>query len=377
MSGSLARRYGEELSLDSVMSRRVTSLLTSFEFGHLVWIKTPLSYVQRLGENRNASALVMRMGTNLTQTSASTAKKSNRSTNKEWKKLIAEYQQPHVGKAVWQIVNTLVPIAAILGGVVFPQGHLPVALHPTGTLGWSFPCSCLHHLPRLRTRFVFQIKRANSIVGFITGMLTFTPYRQWSWEHARHHATNGDLDRRGIGDIWTLTVEEYVSGSRRLKLSYRFIRNPIILFVFGPLVLFIILQRFTGSQSKGSVRRSVYIMNATLVVWCVGMSMIFGFLPWLVIQLTMMSIASLFGLWLFYVQHQFEDTYWATSEDWDYTTAAMAGSSYYNLPRVLQWFSGNIGYHHIHHLNPKIPNYNLERCHSPIRFSKTHRIALL
>ena len=316
-----------------------------------------------LGENRNASALVMRMGTNLTQTSASTAKKSNRSTNKEWKKLIAEYQQPHVGKAVWQIVNTLVPIAAIWVSLYFLKDISLWLCIPPALLGGLFLVRAFIIFHDCGHGSFFKSKRANSIVGFITGMLTFTPYRQWSWEHARHHATNGDLDRRGIGDIWTLTVEEYVSGSRRLKLSYRFIRNPIILFVFGPLVLFIILQRFTGSQSKGNVRRSVYIMNATLVVWCVGMSMIFGFLPWLVIQLTMMSIASLFGLWLFYVQHQFEDTYWATSEDWDYTTAAMAGSSYYNLPRVLQWFSGNIGYHHIHHLNPKIPNYNLERCH--------------
>ena len=316
-----------------------------------------------LGKNRNASALVMRMGTNLTQTSASTAKKSNRSTNKEWKKLIAEYQQPHVGKAVWQIVNTLVPIAAIWVALYFLKDISLWLCIPPALLGGLFLVRAFIIFHDCGHGSFFKSKRANSIVGFITGMLTFTPYRQWSWEHARHHATNGDLDRRGIGDIWTLTVEEYVSGSRRLQLSYRFIRNPIILFVFGPLVLFIILQRFTGSQSKGSVRRSVYIMNATLVVWCVGMSMIFGFLPWLVIQLTMMSIASLFGLWLFYVQHQFEDTYWATNEDWDYTTAAMAGSSYYNLPRILQWFSGNIGYHHIHHLNPKIPNYNLERCH--------------
>ena len=316
-----------------------------------------------LGGNRNASALVMRMGTNLTQTSASTAKKSNRSTNKEWKKLIAEYQQPHVGKAVWQIVNTLVPIAAIWVSLYFLKDISLWLCIPPALLGGLFLVRAFIIFHDCGHGSFFKSKRANSIVGCITGMLTFTPYRQWSWEHARHHATIGDLDRRGIGDIWTLTVEEYVSGSRRLQLSYRFIRNPIILFVFGPLVLFIILQRFTGSQSKGSVRRSVYIMNATLVVWCVGMSMIFGFFPWLVIQLTMMSIASLFGLWLIYVQHQFEDTYWATNEDWDYTTAAMAGSSYYNLPRILQWFSGNIGYHHIHHLNPKIPNYNLERCH--------------
>ena len=301
----------------------------------------------------------MEMGENLTKS----AQAAKRASTKEWKKLVAEYQQPHVGRAVWQIVNTLVPIAAIWVSVYFLKDISLWLTIPPALLGGLFLVRAFIIFHDCGHGSFFESKRANTAVGFITGMLTFTPYRQWSWEHARHHATNGDLDRRGIGDIWTLTVEEYVTSSRKLQLSYRFIRNPIILFVFGPLVLFIILQRFPNAKAKTREKRSVYIMNATLVGWCVGMSMIYGSLPWLVIQLTMMSIASLFGLWLFYVQHQFEDTYWAGSDEWDYTTAAMEGSSYYNLPRVLQWFSGNIGYHHIHHLNPQIPNYNLERCH--------------
>ena len=161
-----------------------------------------------LGGNRNASALVMRMGTNLTQTSASTAKKSNRSTNKEWKKLIAEYQQPHVGKAVWQIVNPLVPIAAIWVSLYFLKAISLWLCIPPALLGGLFLVRAFIIFHDCGHGSFFKSKRANSIVGFITGMLTFTPYHHWKWEHAMHHATNGDLDRRGIGDVWTLTVEE-------------------------------------------------------------------------------------------------------------------------------------------------------------------------
>ncbi len=282
---------------------------------------------------------------------------------REWKKLVAEFQTPHIGRAVWQLINTLVPILAIWVSIYFIKETSLLMCIPLAMLGGLFLVRAFIIFHDCGHGSFFKSKRANSIVGFITGMLTFTPYRQWSWEHARHHATNGDLDRRGIGDIWTLTVEEYVTSSKWMKFSYRFVRNPIILFVFAPLVLFVILQRLPNSKSKTKEKRSVYLMNATLVVWCVGMSMIYGFLAWLVIQTTMMAVASLFGLWLFYVQHQFEDTYWAAGKEWNYTSAAMEGSSFYNLPRILQWFSGNIGFHHIHHLNPLIPNYNLERCH--------------
>ena len=178
-----------------------------------------------------------------------------------------------------------------------------------------------------------------------------------------HHATNGDLDRRGIGDIWTLTVREYLSSSRMTRINYRFVRNPFVLFVFAPLFLFLVLERFPSSKAKPREKRSVHIMNFSLLIWCLTMSAIFGVLPFIVIQVTMMAVAGTCGIWLFYVQHQFEDTYWAQGEDWDFTAAAMEGSSYYKLPKIMQWFSGNIGFHHIHHLNAMIPNYNLERCH--------------
>ena len=288
---------------------------------------------------------------------------SSQLSPREWKKLVAKFQNPHVGRAVWQMINTLVPILTIWIALYFLKETSLLLCIPVAMLGGLFLVRAFIIFHDCGHGSFFKSKKANSAVGFVTGLLTFTPYRQWSWEHARHHATNGDLDRRGIGDIWTLTVEEYVQSSKWMKFSYRFIRNPVILFLFAPLVLFVILQRITNSKAKTREKRSVYIMNAALIVWCVGMSMLFGFVDWFVIQLTMMAVASGFGLWLFYVQHQFEDTYWATGKEWNYTAAAMEGSSFYNLPRILQWFSGNIGFHHIHHLNPQIPNYNLERCH--------------
>ena len=281
----------------------------------------------------------------------------------EWKELVAEFQKPDVGRATWQIVNTLGPIAAIWISLYFVKSI---------SLWLCIPLSMLAGLFLIRAFIIFhdcghgsffKTKRANNILGFITGMLTFTPYHHWKWEHAVHHATNGDLDKRGIGDIWTLTVQEYLASSRWVKISYRFLRNPFILFGLAPLFLFFVLERFPSKKCKPRERRSVYIMNLALLAWCSVMSAIFGFLPFLLIQVTMMAVAGTCGIWLFYVQHQFEDTYWAQGEDWDFTAAAMEGSSYYKLPRIMQWFSGNIGFHHIHHLNAMIPNYNLERCH--------------
>ncbi len=291
-----------------------------------------------------------------------TEKKTGQSV-KEWKKLVAEFQKPDPKRAILQILNTLGPILAIWIGLFLLQ---PISI-------WlCLPLAIVAGLFLIRAFIIFhdcghgsffKSKKANDVLGFITGLLTFTPYHHWKWEHAVHHATNGDLDKRGIGDIWTLTVEEYLTSSRWIKISYRFLRNPLVLFGIAPLFLFFVLERIPSSKCKPRERRSVYLMNLALLFWCVGMSLIFGFLPWLLFQAIMMGVAGGCGIWLFYVQHQFEDAYWAQGDNWDFTSAAMEGSSYYRLPKIMQWFSGNIGFHHIHHLNPKIPNYNLERCH--------------
>ncbi len=201
------------------------------------------------------------------------------------------------------------------------------------------------------------------LFGFVCGVLTFTPYYHWRWQHAIHHGTSGKLDKRGVGDIWTMTVQEYLESTRWKRFSYRFQRNPFVLFVVAPLYIFLIRQRFASSDANPQERYSVWWMNLALLVVVILMSWLFGFWTYLLLQLVAWMVAGASGIWLFYIQHQFEDAYWERDEQWDYTAAALQGSSYYQLPRILQWLSGNIGFHHIHHLSPSIPNYNLERCH--------------
>jgi omega-6 fatty acid desaturase (delta-12 desaturase) len=217
----------------------------------------------------------------------------------------------------------------------------------------------------------FKSKRANNAVGVAAGLLNLTPYRHWRWQHALHHGTAGDLDRRGSGDIWTLTVQEYLRGTRWKRFAYRLARNPIVLFVIAPLYIFAIHHRFAASSAPARERRSVRHTNWALLVLALTMSAVIGLKALLTIQLTVSAFAGAAGLWLFYVQHQFEGAYWARSDDWDYTAAALQGSSFYKLPRILQWFTGNIGFHHIHHLSPRIPNYHLQRCHEADPFFKT------
>lgn len=280
-----------------------------------------------------------------------------------WKKIVAQYQQPSRWRAGWQIVNSLVPYAALwyliyLCLMVSWWLALPLAVLAGGFLVRVF---IIHH--DCGHGSFFKSRKANDVWGFITGVLTFTPYQLWRWEHAIHHSASGDLDRRGAGSVWTLTVQEYLEASRWKRFAYRLARNPFVLFVVAPLFLFIIKQRFSSKAASGRERCSVYWTNLAILGMAAGLSLIFGFKAYLVIQLTMMLVAGSAGVWLFYVQHQFEGVYWRRHEQWDYLAAALHGSSFYKLPKILQWFSGNIGFHHIHHLSPRIPNYNLERCH--------------
>ena len=160
-----------------------------------------------------------------------------------------------------------------------------------------------------------------------------------------------------------MTVQEYLEASRWKKFSYRLARNPFILFIIAPLFLFVVIQRFPSPKASQRERHSVYAMDAALLALVVGLISIFGLKDFLLIQLIILMVAGGAGVWMFYVQHQFEDVYWERADNWSYTAAALQGSSFYKLPRILQWFTGNIGFHHIHHLSPRIPNYNLEKCH--------------
>jgi len=282
----------------------------------------------------------------------------------EWKEIVARYQEPSTWRAAWQIVDSLVPYALLWALMRWTLGiswwlTLPLAALAGGLLVRVFIIfhDCGHGS-------FFKARLANDITGFIAGVLTFTPYYHWRWEHALHHGTSGDLDRRGTGDIWTLTVQEYIESSRWKRCAYRLARNPIVLFVIAPVFLFVVRERFPSPQANLRERQSVWRMNFAVLAMAIVLSLIFGLKAYLLIQLTVTMTAGAAGVWMFYVQHQFEDAYWERGEAWDYTTAALQGSSFYKLPRVFQWFSGNIGFHHIHHLSPRIANYNLERCHN-------------
>jgi len=280
-----------------------------------------------------------------------------------WKEIVARYQKPSAWRGAWQIANTLVPYATL-----WYLMHLCLAVSwwlvvPLAVLAGGFLVRMfiIHH--DCGHGSFFKSRSANEVWGFITGVLTFTPYHHWRWEHAIHHSAAGDLDRRGTGDVWTLTVQEYLESSRWKRFAYRLARNPVILFVIAPLFLFIVKHRIPSLKASLRERLSVHWTNLALLLMAGGLSWVFGFKAYLLIQLIVLAVAGSAGVWLFYVQHQFEGVYWERAEQWDYATAALKGSSFYKLPKVLQWFSGNIGFHHIHHLSPRIPNYHLEKCH--------------
>src|SRR6266436_4304347 len=286
-----------------------------------------------------------------------------RSEAPAWKQVVAKYQQPSIWRSGWQGVNSLAPYAVLWYLMYLVQAISVWMALPLAVLAGAFLVRVFIIFHDCGHGSYFKSRKANEVVGFLTGLLTFTPFYQWRWDHAIHHATSGHLDKRGTGDLWTLTVEEYLASSRWRRFSYRLARNPIVLFVIAPLVVVLIKHRFPSSGANIRERNSVLWMNLALLGMAIGLSAIFGIVPYLIIQLTAMAVAGSAGFWLFYVQHQFEGVYWAREEQWDYVAAALKGSSFYKLPKILQWFSGNIGYHHIHHLSARIPNYNLERCH--------------
>jgi omega-6 fatty acid desaturase (delta-12 desaturase) len=219
----------------------------------------------------------------------------------------------------------------------------------------------------------FKSRRANRVLGFFTALLTFIPSYYWSHQHAKHHASAGDLDNRGSGDVWTLTVQEYLELPRRRRLWYRIYRNPLFFFGIGPAFTFFVRYRYWRRTDNTRARWSTIKTNLALVGIMVGASLTIGIKAYLMIQLPVMLIAFTAGVRLFYVQHQFEGTYWERSAEWDYVQEALEGSSFYKLPRVLHWFTGNIGFHHVHHLSPRIPNYHLHRCHESSSILKSAR----
>ncbi|MBI2301262.1 MAG: fatty acid desaturase [Armatimonadetes bacterium] len=286
-------------------------------------------------------------------------------TRAEWGALVRPYQQPNPRLACSQLLTTFVPMLAFIA----------VALVGVRAGCWwallaSLPAGCL-----VIRAFIIQhdcghgsfLSQAhwNDRVGLTCSLFTFTPYVAWRHDHAVHHATAGSLQRRGTGDIRTLTVAEYAGGSRAQRAWYRVYRHPLALFLIGPFLHFVFAQRwpYAVPAEEQRERRSVHITNLMLLLAFVVLSWYFGALTVVLVTLPIIAVAASSGVYLFYVQHQFDPGYWSDQADWDFTAVALHGSSYLRLPRALEWITGSIGYHHIHHLCPRIPNYNLRRCH--------------
>ena len=281
--------------------------------------------------------------------------------DKPWLKILSAYRKPHVGRSTLELVVTLLAFA-LLWAATWASIHfgywlgLILVLPAAGFLLRLFMLQhdCGHGS-------FFGRRGLDDWTGRAIGVLTLTPYDYWRRAHAEHHASAGNLDERGVGDITTLTVAEYAALSGWGRLGYRLYRHPLVMFGIGPAWLFLFKQRLPfGMMTSGALpwvstmaTNAVILVLAALLVWAIGL------VPFLLIHLPIVLLAGSAGVWLFYVQHQFEDTHWSKPPEWTFQHAAMHGASHYDLPRPLRWITGNIGMHHVHHLSSRIPFYRL------------------
>ncbi|MFS0880248.1 fatty acid desaturase [Metabacillus niabensis] len=285
-------------------------------------------------------------------------------STKQLRKQVAPYEKANTKASIKQLINTLGPYF-LLWFLAYQSLSISYFL----TLGISVIAAgflvrvfiifhdCCHYS-------FFKNRNANKILGTITGVLTLFPYSQWQHDHSIHHATSSNLDKRGTGDIWVLTVDEYLAAPLWRKIAYRIYRNPFVMFGLGPIYVFLIMNRFNKKGAKKKERLNTYLTNFLIVFVAVLLSWLIGFESFLLVQAPIFLISGTLGIWLFYVQHTFEDSYFEENDEWSYVKAAVEGSSYYKLPKLLQWLTGNIGYHHVHHLSPRVPNYKLEDVHN-------------
>ncbi len=316
------------------------------------------------------------------QTNISTIQETDRS----WEKIVMKYNHPSLLRSIWQICNSVIPYI-FMWYVMYRSLQysywitLLLSLLATGFLIRIFIIfhDCGH-------RSFFVSKRANNIVGMIMGIIALTPFHKWHHQHWIHHSTSGNLDKRGIGDVWTMTVDEYLKSSKWDRFLYRSFRNPFIMFILGPILVVLYQNRTTKKDMTKQEKWNVYLTNLAILGIAVAISMVIGFRAYLLIQLPIVLIGHSIGIWLFYIQHQFDDVEWERQNKWDYKVSAITGSSFLKLPAVFQWFTGNIGYHHVHHLSSRIPNYYLEKCHNeneifrevkPIKLFSTFRALFL
>lgn len=290
------------------------------------------------------------------------------------KQMVAPFEKPEIQTSVRQLANTLIPLlllwyAAYASLSVSYWITLPLTFLIAGFLVRTFIIfhDCCHHA-------FFKNNEANDILGMILGVITLFPYQQWKHSHSIHHSTSGNLDKRGTGDMWVLTVNEYAAAPLRTKLAYRIYRHPLVMFIMGPIAIFLLKHRINRSSAKRKERLNTYVANASIIALYALVTWAVGWKAFVLIQGPAFLISGLLGVWLFYVQHQFEDSYFEKNDEWSFVHAAIEGSSYYQLPKPLQWITGNIGFHHVHHLCPKVPNYHLEKAHlasPPLRKATT------
>ena len=280
-----------------------------------------------------------------------------------WRESLRPYARPSLARAVVDLAASVIPYLglSILMYLALDVSYLLTLVIAIPAAGFLLRTYILFH--DCAHGSFLPSKRANVWLGRVLGLIVFSPYRAWRHSHAIHHATAGDLDRRGVGDVETMTVAEYGAAPRGKRIGYRLFRNPIVMFGIGPLYALLLRPRLWSRDDRTRIKRSVIGTNAALLAVVGLIWWAIGWQDYLLIQLPTAWLAGAAGVWLFYVQHQFEDAYWKSTESWDYADAALRGSSYLKLPKVLQFFTGNIGLHHVHHLSARVPNYHLQRAH--------------
>ena len=278
--------------------------------------------------------------------------------------MTAPYLGPDTARSVLQLTGTAVAFVGlwILSYLALQVSWLLTLALAVPTAGFLVRLFMIQH--DCGHGSYFRSRKARDIVGFCIGVLTLTPYYYWRRTHAHHHAHSGDLDLRGFGDVETMTVKEYLASTPRQRLAYRLYRHPLIMLGIGPVVHFVVSHRYPHKVPREwkQAWASIWWTNACLVAVLVVAALTIGLVPFLMVQVPITLLAGSAGILLFYVQHQFEETYWDRDPNWDYFEAAVYGSSHLVLPRPLQWLTASIGIHHVHHLSSRIPNYRLQEC---------------
>ena len=288
-----------------------------------------------------------------------------------WREVLAPYTKPSRRLSLLDLATSVLPFLVGWAAMylTLDVGYWLTALIAFPTAGFAVRTFIVFH--DCTHGSFFESRRANVWVGRVLGIMVLQPFAEWRHAHAVHHSSAGDLDRRGHGDVETMTVREYLAAPAKKRIAYRLFRNPLVMYGLGPFFAMAITPRFTNPRMRPRMRNSVLLNDLAIVVVLTALCFWLGPINVLLVQAPLVFLAGGAGIWLFYVQHQFEDVYWESGETWNYATAALEGSSYLKLPKVLQFFSGNIGLHHVHHLSARVPNYRLQACHDDLEIFDT------